>query len=222
MPTWLALVLVLLVVAPALRLVRAAVMTRGLGDAPVSVSLVVTVGLFVGLIGFAQRVWPPSARTRPAVLRPARLDVGAVFITYHQLLTIVLSGARRRRAVRAAEPHPGRHRDARERSTTPTCSSCTAAARTLVSALAWAIGTSLAALAGILLTPVIGLDYYDLTLLVINAYAAAMLGRLKSLPLTFAGAMGAGPAAVLRRRLPPEQRRPGRFRRWSPPLSSSP
>ena len=38
----------------------------------------------------------------------------------------------------------------------------------------------------------IGLDYYDLTLLVINAYAAAMLGRLKSLPLTFAGAMTLG------------------------------
>jgi branched-chain amino acid transport system permease protein len=61
-----------------------------------------------------------------------------------------------------------------------------------VAALAWAIGTSLAALAGILLTPVIGLDYYELTLLVINAYAAAMLGRLKSLPLTFAGAMTLG------------------------------
>ena len=37
-----------------------------------------------------------------------------------------------------------------------------------------------------------GLDYYALTLLVINAYAAAMLGRLKSLPLTFVGAMGLG------------------------------
>ena len=40
--------------------------------------------------------------------------------------------------------------------------------------------------------PVIGLSYFDLTLLVINAYAAAMLGRLKSLPLTFVGAMGLG------------------------------
>ena len=53
-------------------------------------------------------------------------------------------------------------------------------------------GTAGPALAGILLTPVIGLQYYDLTLLVISAYAAAMLGRLKSLPLTFAGAMGLG------------------------------
>jgi branched-chain amino acid transport system permease protein len=62
----------------------------------------------------------------------------------------------------------------------------------LVSGLAWAVGTSLAALAGILLTPVIGLQYYDLTLLVISAYAAAMLGKLTNLPMTYVGAMGLG------------------------------
>ena len=61
-----------------------------------------------------------------------------------------------------------------------------------MSGCAWAIGTSLAALAGILLTPVIGLQYYDLTLLVISAYAAAMLGKLTSLPMTYVGAMGLG------------------------------
>ena len=77
-----------------------------------------------------------------------------------------------------------------------------------VASLSWAIGISLAALAGILLTPVIGLSYYDLTLLVINAYAAAMLGRLKSLPLTFVGAMGLGIAAVVRGRLPAERGQP--------------
>jgi branched-chain amino acid transport system permease protein len=62
----------------------------------------------------------------------------------------------------------------------------------LVAGLAWAVGTSLAALAGILLTPVIGLQYYDLTLLVISAYAAAMLGKLTNLPMTYVGAMGLG------------------------------
>ena len=72
-----------------------------------------------------------------------------------------------------------------------------------VAALSWAIGISLAALGGILLVPVVGLDYYALTLLVINAYAAAMLGRLKSLPLTFAGAMGAGHHPLAGDRLPP-------------------
>ena len=62
----------------------------------------------------------------------------------------------------------------------------------VVSAMAWAIGISLAGLGGMLLAPTIGMNYFDLTLLVITAYAAAMLGKLKSLPLTFAGAMGLG------------------------------
>ena len=190
-PAWLALALVLLVVAPAFGVFVQRVLTRGLGDAPVSVSLVVTVGLFVGLIGLAQQIWPPSARTVPQFFEGSGFDIGSLFMTWHQLLTIVLSGVvaaglfvllTRTRvgfAMRASVDNPellklyGGRPD-------------------LVSALSWAIGTSLAALAGILLTPVIGLDYYDLTLLVINAYAAAMLGRLKSLPLTFAGAMGLG------------------------------
>ena len=64
-----------------------------------------------------------------------------------------------------------------------------------VAALSWAIGVSLAALGGILLVSTVGLDTYSLTLLVINAYAAAMLGRLKSLPMTFLGAMVLGLAS---------------------------
>ena len=191
MPSWLALAVVLLVVAPLFGVFVQRFMTRGLGDSPVSVSLVVTVGLFVGLIGVAQQIWPPSARTVPQFFDQGGLQLGDVFVTYHQVLTIVLSGlvalglfvllnrTRVGTAMRASVDNPellklyGGRPD-------------------LVSALAWAVGTSLAALAGILLTPVIGLDYYDLTLLVINAYAAAMLGRLKSLPLTFGGAMGLG------------------------------
>ncbi len=59
-------------------------------------------------------------------------------------------------------------------------------------ALSWAIGVALAALAGVLLVSQVGLVLLRSTLLVINAYAAAMLGRLQSLPLTFAGAMALG------------------------------
>ena len=55
--------------------------------------------------------------------------------------------------------------------------------------LAWAIGCSLAALAGILTAPLLTLSHTVLTLLIVNAYAAAMIGRLRSLPLTFVGAI---------------------------------
>ena len=47
-------------------------------------------------------------------------------------------------------------------------------------------------MAGILLAPALQLQPLILTLLVIDAYAAALIGRLRSLPLTFAGAIGLG------------------------------
>lgn len=190
-PGWISLGLVLLVVAPLFGLFVQRFVTRGLGDAPVSVSLVVTVGLFVGLIGVAQQIWPPAARSVPQFFDQAGFSLGDVFVTYHQLVTILLSAAvagglflllnrtRVGTAMRASVDNPDLLK-------------LYGGQPGVVAALAWAIGTSLAALAGILLTPVIGLDYYELTLLVINAYAAAMLGRLKSLPLTFAGAMTLG------------------------------
>ena len=60
------------------------------------------------------------------------------------------------------------------------------------SMLSWALGSSLAAVAGILLAPVLQLNVQALTLLVVNAYAAAMVGRLRSVPLTFVGALVLG------------------------------
>lgn len=191
MPTWLALVLVLGVVAPGTGWFVQRFVTRGLGEGPVSVSLVVTVGLFVGLIGLAQYVWPPEPRTVAPFLPDQGLRIGDTYVTAHQLITIALSvvvalllylllnRTRVGTAMRASVDNPVLLR-------------LFGGKPDRVAQLSWAIGISLAALAGILLTPVIGLSYYDLTLLVINAYAAAMLGRLASLPLTFVGAMGLG------------------------------
>ena len=191
MPTWLALVLVLGVVAPGIGWFVQRFVTRGLGEGPVSVSLVVTVGLFVGLIGVAQYIWPPAPRTLPPFLPDQGIEVGGTYVTAHQIITIVLS------AVVAAMLYLLLNRTRigtamRASVDNPVLLQLFGGKPDRVASLSWAIGISLAALAGILLTPVIGLSYFDLTLLVINAYAAAMLGRLKSLPLTFVGAMGLG------------------------------
>ncbi|GAA1164938.1 ABC transporter permease [Nocardioides aquiterrae] len=191
MPTWLALILVLGVVAPGIGWFVQRFVTRGLGEGPVSVSLVVTVGLFVGLIGIAQYVWPPAPRTLPPFLPDKGVQVAGTYVTAHQIITIVLS------AVVAAGLYLLLNRTRigtamRASVDNPVLLQLFGGKPDRVASLSWAIGISLAALAGILLTPVIGLNYFDLTLLVINAYAAAMLGRLKSLPLTFVGAMGLG------------------------------
>lgn len=191
LPTLLSLLLVLGVVAPAIGWFIQRFVTRGLGEGPVSVALVVTVGLLVGLIGLAQQIWKPEPRVLLPFYPETGWQLGDTYITAHQVLTIVcsvvvaiglfllLNRTRIGTAMRASVDNPDLLRLFGGKPDT-------------VAALAWAIGMSLAALGGILLTPVVGLDYYALTLLVINAYAAAMLGRLKSLPLTFAGAMGLG------------------------------
>lgn len=191
MPMWLSLFLVLFVIAPGIGWFVQRFVTRGLGEGPVSVSLVVTVGLFVGLIGVAQYIWPPEPRTLPPFLPDKGVEIGDTYVTAHQIITIVLS------AVVAAMLYLLLNRTRigtamRASVDNPVLLQLFGGKPDRVASLSWAIGISLAALAGILLTPVIGLSYFDLTLLVINAYAAAMLGRLKSLPLTFVGAMGLG------------------------------
>jgi branched-subunit amino acid ABC-type transport system permease component len=59
-----------------------------------------------------------------------------------------------------------------------------------LAALSWALGSFLAVLAGVLITPISGgaIEANALTLLVIDAFAAAMFGRLRSVPRTFIGA----------------------------------
>jgi branched-chain amino acid transport system permease protein len=58
----------------------------------------------------------------------------------------------------------------------------------------WILGFVMAALAGVLLAPLqtAGLNIEAFTLLVVNGYAAAIVGRLKSIPITFAAAIGIG------------------------------
>lgn len=194
LPVWLSLFLVLFVVAPLFGVFVQRFVVRDLGNAPISVSLVVTVGLLVALIGAAQQIWKPAPRALPLFFPDTTVKVGSdLVISGHQIVTMVvsllvafglwllLSRTRVGTAMRASVDNPlllrlyGGRPD-------------------MVSALSWAIGSSLAALAGILLGPIIGLQYFELTLLVISAYAAAMLGKLTNLPLTYLGALAVGMA----------------------------
>lgn len=191
LPVWLSLALVLLVIAPLTGVFIQRVLTPGLGTAPVGVSLVVTVAILVGMIGIATQVWKPAPRSIPQFYQGHLIHLGSVIVTPQQVITVVISiivagalyfllartrvGTAMRASVDNAE-----------------LLSLYGGRSDVVAALAWAVGTSLAALAGILLAPVIGLQYYDLTLLVISAYAAAMLGKLTNLPMTYVGAMALG------------------------------
>lgn len=191
LPTWLGLLLVVGIAAPLFGVLIERVFMRRLADAPVAVALVVTVALLVALIGAAQRLWPPKGRPFDEFFAGSGLQVGEVFVTAHQMITfavalgvagglyVLLNRTRTGVAMRAVV-------DNRE------LLALHGARPDVLSALSWAIGSSLAALAGILLAPQVGLGYLELTLLVISAYAAAMVGRLTNLPRTFVGALVLG------------------------------
>jgi len=62
---------------------------------------------------------------------------------------------------------------------------------------AWALGTMLAAVSGVLFAPLLPLDAIQLTLLVVAAFGAAAVGAFRNLPLTFAGGLLIGVLASL-------------------------
>jgi branched-chain amino acid transport system permease protein len=192
-PAPVALAMVLLVLAPLFGVFLELVVMRGLQGTTDAVKLVVSISLLLFLIGFAQLIWEPGV-SRPMETffsSSAPIDLGPTTITVHQAITIgvaivvaiglrlVLTRLRIGIAMRAAV-------DDRALST------LNGAKPDRVSMLAWAIGTSLAALGGILIAPGLALDAASLSLLIVSAYAAAIFGRLRSLPLTFLGAVVVG------------------------------
>jgi len=192
-PTPVALVVVLLVLAPLFGVFLELVVMRGLQGTTEAVKLVVSISLLLFLIGFAQLIWEPGVSRPMATFfsSSAPIDLGPTTITIHQAITIavaiavaiglriVLTRFRIGIAMRAAV-------DDRSLST------LNGARPDRISMLSWAIGTSLAALAGILIAPGLALDAASLSLLIVSAYAAAIFGRLRSLPLTFLGAVVIG------------------------------
>jgi len=186
-----ALVMVLLVAAPLYGVLTERVLIRPLDPSDTGTTMVVTIGLLVMSLGVAYTIWPVTAdRTILPFYGP--YDFVTIFgnrIPYQQLITIGLAGVvavglrflffRTRIGVAMRGVVDDRPLMA-----------LTGGYPARLNALSWAIGASLGALAGILQSGSAGgLQVLDLTFLVVNAYAAALLGRLKSLPLTFAGAM---------------------------------
>jgi branched-subunit amino acid ABC-type transport system permease component len=60
---------------------------------------------------------------------------------------------------------------------------------TRIRTISWMLGSSFAALAGVLLAPTLGVDATTLVLLVVQAFAAATVGKLTSLPITYGAAI---------------------------------
>jgi branched-subunit amino acid ABC-type transport system permease component len=188
-PAPVALVVVLGVLAPLLGLAIERGVMRGLHDAPETVRIVVSIGLLAALIGVGLWVWPPDvARPLTRFWGNASLDIAGVTVTWHDVAGLATAAALavglrlllyRSRAGLAMRASVDDRPLAMLNGATPHRSAM----------LAWAIGCTTAAVAGILVVPSVGLSHVNLALMIVNAYAAAMIGRLRSLPLTFLGAV---------------------------------
>ena len=192
-PVPVALAVVLLVAAPAFGLGVERVLMRpiqGLGEAQ---RLVVTVAMLSGLIALARWIWNPNVvRSIPAFFADAApLRLGLATITWHQAITMIVA------VLIAVSLWALLHRTrtgAEMRATVDdrALAGLVGADPVRASRVAWILGTQLAAVGGILIAPELTMDATQLSLLIVSAYTAAVFGRLRSLPLTFAGAVVVG------------------------------
>lgn len=185
------LLLVLFVIAPAFGLLIEAVLMRPLYGATVDMTVVVTLGLLLALVGTAQQLWKSTTHILPPFFNGDGFRLGTVLVSYHEVvalgatvaiatgLYLLFNRTRIGVAMRAVVDNPDLLAMAGGRPVR-------------VQQLSWALGCSLAALAGILLAPIAQLDILLLTLLVVDGYAAAVIGRLRNLPLALVGALAIG------------------------------
>ena len=191
-PEWAAIGMAVLLLAPAIGIALDASIMRWLANVPVAQKLAVTLALLLTFEGLTQLLWGAGNRTMPSILGNGGIQpMSGLHISYDEILTVVVAlgvavglwamlhhtrlGTTMRAVVEdrdLAELHSVNPRR--------------------VTALSWAIGTTLGGVSAILIAPDLTLSISNLSLFVVSAYAAAVVGRLTSLPVTFAAAIGIG------------------------------
>ena len=170
--------------------------TRRLIGAPDAVFVVATVGLLLSIVGLLYVVFGSIQKDFPQYLPDGSVTTAGVSITYAQIISatvtiacvgvlyVFLRSARLGVAMRAVVDNPK-------------LLSLTGTTPVRVRTAAWVIGSTLAALSGVLVAPTLGLNATLLTLLVVQAFGACALGGFTSLPLTYLGGLLIGVVAAV-------------------------
>ena len=93
-PAWVALIFVVLIVAPLFGAVIERTLMRRLVDTPLVVKLVVTIGLMFFLMGLAATIWDENSLSPPLpefFADKHGIDIGDVVLTWHRFITIVVA-----------------------------------------------------------------------------------------------------------------------------------
>jgi branched-subunit amino acid ABC-type transport system permease component len=170
-----------------------------IGRSPI-VRMTATLGVLYILVSLAQLVWGATTRSMPSLFGAGGHRLGSVVISNQSigvaLVALALSvglglfyqRTRLGTAIRAVA-------DDRE------AAGLGGIRVAWVGGICWALGGAAAAIAGILLSPDLGLNSFILTLLVVQALAAALTGRLQHLLPTLLGGVGIGVLTAVTRAL---------------------
>lgn len=170
---------------------------RPLRERPVLTRVIVTLGWLLVLQSVAGLIWKDTSYHIPLQIFPQNgIRIAQLTLGYNQIANIVIAAAL---AVllgyflRASSLGVAM----RATSDNPTAARLLGLDVNRVAATAWILGSVLAAVAGLLLAPLTTLNTTSITILVIEAFGAALIGGLSSLGLTFAGGIALGVAQSL-------------------------
>src|SRR5581483_9236243 len=192
--SWLSAILTIFVFAPAFGVFLWGFLFRHLTNSSQIVRLVATIGLFVAIPAIAELIfgYDPTLNTlglagaNPPVYHVfgVTLNLDQVFVLGFAGVVALALGAMMRFTtfgllIRAVVD-------------SPTVSRLVGTDPQRVSMGAWALGATLAGLAGVLLTPLVTLDVDSFNVLLVASFAAVVLARMENLPLAFVGGLVVG------------------------------
>lgn len=171
-------------------------LARSLATVPVGLQVAATVGLVLVVQAGARLTFGSAPLFFPRYLPVGTVEVAGVLVTYEQLvpmavaLLATLALAVFFRWSRLGVAMRGVVDD-------PTLLAMTGTSPIAVRRVAWIVGSIFVCLSGVLLAPTVNLDSMVLTLLVMQSFGAAAIGRFSNIPLTYAGGLGIGVVAAL-------------------------
>ena len=190
-PAPIAILVTLGILAPGLALLLERFIMRQLEGTSDVTKMVVTIAVLVATVGIIQTIWNPDDFRTTHELFGNKFSLGSIDIPYNDVTVLILAllvAVGLRVLLFRTRLGVSMRATVDDRSLTV----LNGARPNRSSQASWIIGTQLASLAGILVAPKLNLSALPLTLLIINAYAASMIGRLRSLPMTFVGALIVG------------------------------
>jgi len=169
------------------------VLMRRLHGASAERPVMVTLGLLVILTGFATITWSATTQRIVGNMVNGQFRLVGINIQYQEVLIIGVAAAVAV-ALRLLFYSTRTGVGLRAVVDDPELLAMSGVSPNRMSQYGWMLGFVMAALAGVLLAPTqaTGILIPSFTLLVVNGYAAAIAGRLRSIPITFAAAIGIG------------------------------